>query len=94
MSKSITRSDFADMIHKMVGLSKSESYHLTEIIFSEIGQSLARGEDVKISGFGTFRVLNKRERMGRNPKTGAPAVITARKTISFHPSAQLKQRKQ
>ncbi|MDR0449407.1 MAG: integration host factor subunit alpha [Rickettsiales bacterium] len=89
---SITRSDFAEIIHRLVGLSKAEGYVMTDLIFSEIAGSLVRGEEVKISGFGTFKILNKRERMGRNPKTGAPAVISARRTISFHPSAKLKKK--
>jgi integration host factor subunit alpha len=90
--RSITRSDFADIIHRLVGLSKAEGYAMTDLIFSEISSSLVRGEEVKISGFGTFRILNKRERMGRNPKTGEPAVISARRTVSFHPSAKLKKK--
>ncbi|MDR2685734.1 MAG: integration host factor subunit alpha [Rickettsiales bacterium] len=90
--KSITRSDFAEIIHSMVGLSKAEGYAMTDLIFQEIADSLVRGEEVKISGFGTFKILNKRERMGRNPKTGAPAVISARRTVTFHPSAKLKKK--
>jgi len=80
------------MINSQVGLSKAESYSMTDLIFSEIADSLIRGEEVKISGFGTFKILNKRERMGRNPKTGEPAVISARRTVSFHPSAKLKKK--
>ncbi|MDR0319663.1 MAG: integration host factor subunit alpha [Rickettsiales bacterium] len=90
--RSITRSDFANIINRLVGLSKAESYDMTEVIFKEISDSLIKGEEVKISGFGTFKVLEKRARMGRNPKTGEPAVISARRTVSFHPSAKLKKK--
>jgi integration host factor subunit alpha len=90
--RSVTRNDFAEVIHQLVGLSKAEGYAMTDLIFSEISESLKRGEEVKISGFGTFKILNKRERIGRNPKTGETAIISARKTVSFHPSAKLKKK--
>lgn len=70
----------------------SQAYKLVDLIFSEIAESLVRGEEVKVAGLGSFKILEKNARMGRNPKTGAPAVITARRVVSFKPSAELKSK--
>ena len=81
----VTRIDLANALKKRFGLTSVDSYKMIDIIFDEIGQSLINGEEVKISGFGTFRILSKPARIGRNPKTGIPAVISARRVASFHP---------
>lgn len=88
----ITRADLAENIQRMAGLTGAESYKLVDLFFSEIAESLIRGEEVKISNLGTFKILDKKERMGRNPKTGAPAVISARRVVSFRPSAEFRER--
>ena len=82
----ITRVDLANALKDRFGLTAADSYKMIEVIFSEIEQSLLHGEDVKIAGFGTFKILNKSARIGRNPKTGVPAVISARRVATFHPS--------
>ncbi len=87
----ITRIDLAETLSKDLGLTMTDSYKLVELVFSEIVEALVRGEDVKISNLGTFRILNKPERMGRNPKTGIPAVIAARNVASFRPSKEFRQ---
>ena len=88
----ITRNDFAESLSKSSGLTMSQAYKMVDLIFSEIAESLVRGEEVKVAGLGSFRILEKNARMGRNPKTGVPAVITARRVVSFKPSAELKSK--
>ena len=88
----ITRSDFADRLRERFGLTSADSYKLIDIIFEEITESLIHGEEVKFAGFGTFKILEKNARMGRNPKTGASAVISARRVASFRPSNEFRER--
>jgi len=87
----ITRLDLANAIKNRFGLTVADSYKMIDIIFDEIEQSLVNGEDVKIAGFGTFKILSKSARIGRNPKTGIPAVISARRVASFRPSAEFRK---
>ena len=87
----ITRIDLANTLKNRFGLTSADSYKMIDIIFDEIEQSLIHGEEVKISGFGTFKILSKSARIGRNPKTGVPAVISARRVASFHPSTEFRK---
>ena len=87
----ITRLDLANALKKRFGLTATDSYKMVDIVFEEIEQALVNGEDVKITGFGTFKILSKSARIGRNPKTGVPAVISARRVASFHPSADFRK---
>jgi integration host factor subunit alpha len=82
----VTRSDLADAIFRRIGLSRLESANLVESVIEEISEAIARGENVKLSGFGTFIQRSKRERIGRNPKTGVEAKITPRKVLVFKAS--------
>ena len=70
-------------------LSRAKARELVEATFEELSQALIRGEQVKLRGFGEFVPRAKRERIGRNPKTGVEAPILARKVISFHASPVL-----
>lgn len=88
----ITRSDLANRLRERFGLTTADSYKLVDIVFEEIRESLINGEEVKFAGFGSFKILTKSERMGRNPKTGAPAIISARKVTSFRPSSEFRKR--
>ncbi len=88
----ITRSDLANRLRERFGLTTADSYKLVDIVFDEIRESLINGEEVKFAGFGSFKILTKSERMGRNPKTGAPAIISARKVASFRPSSEFRKR--
>ncbi|HNY25597.1 MAG TPA: integration host factor subunit alpha [Alphaproteobacteria bacterium] len=88
----ITRIDFANKLREKFGLTTTDSYKLVDLIFNEIEESLVRGEEVKITGLGSFKILNKPERMGRNPKTGAPAVISARRVVTFRPSTEFRKK--
>lgn len=88
----ITRSDFADKLREKFGLTSADAYKLVDVIFAEISEALVNGEEVKFAGLGTFKILEKNARMGRNPKTGVPAVITARNVVTFRPSAEFRNR--
>ena len=92
MEKSITRSSLSEAVFKNVGLSRNESANLVDSVFNEILSSLIQGDDVKISSFGTFVVRKKKERIGRNPKTGEEVPITARSVVTFRASNVLKSR--
>ncbi|MBR3148359.1 MAG: integration host factor subunit alpha [Alphaproteobacteria bacterium] len=87
----ITRIDLANALRNRFGLTATDSYRMIDIIFSEIEESLVNGEEVKITGFGTFKILSKSARIGRNPKTGVPAVISARNVAAFHPSSEFRK---
>ena len=88
----ITRIDFANKLCEKFGLTTADSYKLVDLIFSEIEESLLRGEEVKFAGLGSFKILDKPERMGRNPKTGEPAVISARRVATFRPSTEFRKK--
>ena len=85
-----TRSTLSEAVYRNVGLSRNESATLVDSVFNEISKSLIDGNDVKISSFGTFIVRNKKERIGRNPKTGEEVAITARQVVTFRSSNVLK----
>ena len=85
-----TRSTLSEAVYKNVGLSRNESAALVDSVFNEISKSLIGGHDVKISSFGTFIVRNKKERVGRNPKTGEEVMISARKVVTFKAGPKLK----
>ena len=92
MDKTTTRSTLSEAVFKNVGLSRNESANLVDSVFSEILSSLIKGNDVKISSFGTFIVREKKERIGRNPKTGEEVPITARSVVTFRASNVLKSK--
>ena len=92
MDKTTTRSTLSEAVFKNVGLSRNESATLVDSVFGEILKSLIQGADVKISSFGTFVVRQKKERIGRNPKTGQEVPITARSVVTFRASNVLKSR--
>lgn len=88
----LTRADLAEAINRKVGLSRAESLALVESILANMSNAMARGENVKISGFGTFMLRDKKQRIGRNPKTGVEVPITPRRVLSFRASQILKDR--
>ena len=88
----VTRMDLAKKIYQEVGLSLNESSHLVEWFFEQIINQLENHEKVKISGFGSFGVNKKNERIGRNPKTGIEVPIEARCVVTFKASQSLKNR--
>lgn len=88
----LTRADLADAINRKMGLSRAESLGLVESILGHMSDALANGENVKISGFGTFLLRDKAQRIGRNPKTGVEVPITPRRVMTFRASQLLKER--
>ena len=90
--KTVTRMDLAESVFREVGLSRHESAQMVESVLDHISDALVRGEQVKISSFGTFSVRDKNERIGRNPKTGEAVPITPRRVLSFRPSHLMKER--
>ena len=90
--KTLTRQDISEALYRDVGLSKHESALMLESVLEHISNALIDGEIVKLSSFGTFTSRQKRERIGRNPKTGVTATINARRVISFKPSKLMKAR--
>jgi integration host factor subunit alpha len=90
--KTITRADLAESVYRTVGLSRTESAELVEMVLQEMSDAVARGETLKISSFATFQLRDKNERIGRNPKTGQEVPITPRRVISFKASNVLKNR--
>ncbi len=89
--KTITRADVAETIYEEIGLSRKDSNDILDMILDEIVKELSNGNDVKLSSFGTFSLRDKKERSGRNPKTGVEAVISSRRVISFKPSQTMRK---
>jgi integration host factor subunit alpha len=88
----LTRADLAETINRKMGLSRAESLDMVEAILEEMSKALEAGENVKISGFGTFVLRDKRQRIGRNPKTGVEVPITPRRVMTFRASQLLKEK--
>ncbi|OYX62487.1 MAG: integration host factor subunit alpha [Sphingomonadales bacterium 32-64-17] len=88
----LTRADLAEVINRKMGFSRAESLAMVEAILDHMCHALERGENVKISGFGTFLLRDKNERIGRNPKTGIEVPITPRRVLTFRASQILKDR--
>jgi integration host factor subunit alpha len=92
VSQTITRSQLSEAIYQEIGLSRNEATSIFESVLDKISDTLASGESVKLSSFGSFSVRSKSERIGRNPKTGEEVPILPRKVIVFRPSQVLKNR--
>ena len=90
--KTLTRQDISEALYRQIGLSKHESAIMLESVLKQISNALIDGESVKLSSFGTFYPRQKKERVGRNPKTGVAATINARRVITFKPSKLMKER--
>ena len=88
----LTRMDLAEAIFEEVGLSRNESAEIVESVLQHVSDALVRGENVKISSFGTFNIRDKNARVGRNPKTGEEVPISPRRVLSFRPSHNMKDR--
>ncbi|WP_414714270.1 integration host factor subunit alpha [Sphingomonas sp.] len=88
----LTRADLADALQREVGLSRADSAKLVEEILEQMCEALSRGENVKISGFGTFVLRDKGQRIGRNPKTGVEVPIAPRRVLTFRASQMMRDR--
>lgn len=91
-TNTLTRADICEAVHKKTGYPKSESQQLVEDILNLMTESLIAGDNVKISGFGTFLLRDKAERVGRNPKTGVEVPITPRRVLIFRASQALRDK--
>jgi len=88
----LTKADMAENLFFELGLNKPEAKELVDLFFEEIRVSLENNEPVKISGFGNFELRDKRQRPGRNPKTGEEVPISARRVVTFRPGQKLRER--
>jgi integration host factor subunit alpha len=88
----LTRADLADLVHQEIGLSRSDSADIVEGILRHMCESLSEGQNVKISGFGSFILRDKGERVGRNPKTGVEVPIAPRRVLTFRASQIMRER--
>jgi len=91
-SGALTKAEMAERLFDEMGLNKREAKELVEQFFEEVRQSLENNEQVKLSSFGNFDLRDKRERPGRNPKTGEEIPIQARRVVTFRPGQKLKSR--
>ena len=89
-SKTLTRADLSEAVHRQIGLSRSESADLVKSVLDLVSDTLVAGKTVKLSSFGTFMVRQKNGRIGRNPKTGEEVPITPRRVLVFRPSQVMK----
>ena len=92
VNNNFTRKDLSNKIHKNVGFSKNLSLKIVDDFFESIILDIIKSNKIKISSFGTFSVLSKKERIGRNPKTGVQAKIFSRKVVKFKPSSYFKKK--
>ncbi len=90
VGRTLTKAEFVEAVYSKIGLSRRDSAEVIELLFESVKETLARGEAVKISGFGNFIVREKKARTGRNPQTGNAIQITARRVLTFKPSQVLK----
>ncbi len=90
----LTKADMAESLFNELGLNKQEARELVDLCFEELKASLAAGEPVKLSGFGNFDLRDKKERPGRNPKTGEKIPVAARRVVTFRPGQKLQSRVQ
>jgi len=90
MRNALTKADIAERLFEDMGLNKREAKEVVEMFFEEIRQALETNEQVKLSGFGNFDLRDKRQRPGRNPKTGEEIPISARRVVTFRPGQKLK----
>ncbi|NGZ29532.1 MAG: integration host factor subunit alpha [Magnetococcales bacterium] len=87
-----TKKDLVESVQRNAGFSRLESASLVESVFDIITETLENGDQVKLSGFGNFRVRDKRSRVGRNPKSGVEVEISARRVVTFKASTLLTAR--
>ena len=92
MAQTVTRSDLGEAIHQEIGLSRSASAGLVKDVLDQISTALVTGANVEISSFGNFVLRDKRQRVGRNPKTGVIVQIEPRTVLTFRPSATFRER--
>jgi integration host factor subunit alpha len=88
----LTKAEMADNLSEKTGINRREAKQLVELFFAEVSNALISGEVVKLSGFGNFELRNKRQRPGRNPKTGEEIPISARRVVTFRAGQKFRRR--
>lgn len=88
----LTKADLAETLFDELGLNKREAKELVDLFYEEVRIALEEGQSVKLSGFGNFTLRDKKQRPGRNPKTGEEIPISARRVVTFRPGQKLKVR--
>lgn len=88
----LTKAEMAEHLFEELGLNKREAKDMVEMFFESIRLALENGQQVKLSGFGNFDLRTKKQRPGRNPKTGEEIPISARRVVTFRPGQKLKAR--
>lgn len=88
----LTKADLAKHLDEQIGLTNREAKEIVELFFQYVSEALVKGQQVKISGFGNFTLHDKRERPGRNPRTGEEVPVSARRVVTFHCGQKLKAR--
>ncbi len=88
----LTKADMAESLFNELGLNKREARELVDLCFHQLVACLASGEPVKLSGFGNFDLRDKKERPGRNPRTGEKIPVAARRVVTFRPGQKLQAR--
>lgn len=86
----LTKMHFIDLLYDRLGLTRTEANSVVEAIFEEIETALVEGREVKLANFGTFSTRDKVARPGRNPRTGKPHVISARRVVTFVPAPHMR----
>ena len=92
VKKNFTRKDLSNKIYQKLGFSKNYSSLIIDNFFETLTLELLRSNKIKLSSFGTFQIINKKKRIGRNPKTKEEAIIYPRKVVKFSPSLSVKQK--
>jgi integration host factor subunit alpha len=92
MAKTLTKQSIVETINKKIGFSKSESTEFVNTVVNAIISEIKDNEDLTIKNFGSFKVLQKKERPGRDFNTGKVVTIGARKVVSFKPSVDIKNK--
>jgi len=88
----LTKADMAEELYDELGLNRREAKGMVEMFFEKVREAMEDGQQVKLSGFGNFDLREKKERPGRNPKTGEEIPISARRVVTFRPGQKLKTR--
>ena len=92
VKKNFTRKDLSNKIYQNLGFSKNFSSTIIDDFFEILTSELIKSSKVKITSFGTFKTMNKKERIGRNPKTKIETKISSRKVVKFKPSLFIKDK--
>ena len=88
----LTKSDMIEHLMYQLNLTRQEGRCLVENFFNELSESLIAGNEVKLSGFGNFELKDKSSRPGRNPKTGEPVDVSARRVVTFKMGQKFRQK--